>query len=282
MFSKMMDPFAHTAHVPLLFVNESSDALMRHAPPYGFKFQMFQRTRLEEMKRNAWWEPLPRAKSCAVVGNSGILRQRRDGALVDAHDLVFRVNHAPTTGYEPHVGNKTDYHVSASHWMREKKEHPSRSFLVVCDRPYVYSCQNAMFATRRPGVQMINPLFYREVRTFAGDSKIPLTGFVAVSLALRLCDRVRLFGFSVYTPRKNDRVCEYYYACARSAHWYNTRRGNLLFHDFAAHRKTLQEWASRGIVLVDPPSSWLGAVRSRNKKSHQLSNTSASLRTHGH
>jgi len=33
--------------------------------------------------------------SCAVVGNSGVLLAREHGALIDAHDLVVRLNNAP-------------------------------------------------------------------------------------------------------------------------------------------------------------------------------------------
>lgn len=200
------------------------------------------------MKRNAWWRPIPHAESCAVVGNSGILKKRRDGAIIDKHDLVFRVNHAPTKGYEAHVGNRTDYHVSSSHWMREWKENPTQVFFVVCDRPYVYSCQNILFSEQRPGIHLVNPLFYRQVRELTGDSKIPLTGFVAISLALRICNRVRVFGFSIDAARRGDKVCEYYYSCARTSYSYNTRRGGRFFHDFSAHQQRLKEWASRGII----------------------------------
>ena len=46
-----------------------------------------------------------RFNSCAVVGSSGslLLGQPR-GALIDQHDAVFRVNYAPTRGYEEYVG----------------------------------------------------------------------------------------------------------------------------------------------------------------------------------
>ncbi|CAN6240072.1 unnamed protein product [Urochloa humidicola] len=52
--------------------------------------------------------PRPYA-SCAVVGNSGVLLAREHGALIDAHDLVIRLNNAPA-GEE---GSKLARHVGA-------------------------------------------------------------------------------------------------------------------------------------------------------------------------
>jgi hypothetical protein len=50
-------------------------------------------------------------KTCAVVSNSGALSSRESGKDIDAHDIVFRFNTAPTQGFEDYVGNKTDYRV---------------------------------------------------------------------------------------------------------------------------------------------------------------------------
>jgi len=50
-------------------------------------------------------------KTCAVVSNSGALSSRESGKDIDAHDIVFRFNKAPTEGFEDYVGSKTDYRV---------------------------------------------------------------------------------------------------------------------------------------------------------------------------
>ena len=47
--------------------------------------------------------------SCAVVGNGGSLLLYRLGHVVDAHDVVIRLNAGPTAGFEEHVGTRTTY-----------------------------------------------------------------------------------------------------------------------------------------------------------------------------
>lgn len=62
--------------------------------------------------------------SCALVSNSGALKGANLGAEVDAHDLVFRFNNAPTKGYEADVGSKTSvrYTNAAFQGFRERDD----------------------------------------------------------------------------------------------------------------------------------------------------------------
>ena len=48
-------------------------------------------------------------KTCAVVGNSGVLLKSKQGREIDEHEKVFRINYAPTAGYEEDVGSRTDF-----------------------------------------------------------------------------------------------------------------------------------------------------------------------------
>ena len=45
--------------------------------------------------------------SCAVVASSGLMNGSRLGEAIDAHDVVLRMNAAPTKGHEDDVGSKT-------------------------------------------------------------------------------------------------------------------------------------------------------------------------------
>ena len=47
--------------------------------------------------------------TCAVVGNSGVLLSSKQGKEIDDNEAVFRINYAPTDGYEDDVGSRTDF-----------------------------------------------------------------------------------------------------------------------------------------------------------------------------
>merc|ERR1740139_1429221 len=61
---------------------------------------------LASVPESAGTRPL-RCETCAVVSNAGILSRREYGAEIDANECVWRMNRAPTKGFEQHVGSKT-------------------------------------------------------------------------------------------------------------------------------------------------------------------------------
>lgn len=52
-----------------------------------------------------------RCSRCAIVGNSGNILGRGFGSSIDDHDIVFRMNDAPTKSYERDVGLKDTFRV---------------------------------------------------------------------------------------------------------------------------------------------------------------------------
>ena len=55
-------------------------------------------------------------QTCALVGNAGTLKKNRFGAAIDVHDVVVRLNQAPTEGYETMTGTKTTYRILNNKW----------------------------------------------------------------------------------------------------------------------------------------------------------------------
>lgn len=62
-----------------------------------------------------------RRRDCAVVGSADTLRLDPRGAEIDSHALIFRLNNAPTTGWEAAVGSRTSVrmvnHVPIEKWI---------------------------------------------------------------------------------------------------------------------------------------------------------------------
>lgn len=60
--------------------------------------------------------PPQRAASCALVGNSRSMLTQDRGAEIDAHEVVLRLNQAPTAAFETYVGAKTTHRLVNNKW----------------------------------------------------------------------------------------------------------------------------------------------------------------------
>lgn len=56
---------------------------------------------------------------CALVGKSGSLLLHEQGAEIDGHDAVFRMDEAPVHQFEAHVGTKTTVRIVKGDKLRE-------------------------------------------------------------------------------------------------------------------------------------------------------------------
>lgn len=77
---------------------------------------------LKRIRAAGIFSPLPtrRLRTCAVVGNApGVALSTLNGGAINRHDAVFRVNLAPTLGYERHVGNRTFVRVMDARTLRK-------------------------------------------------------------------------------------------------------------------------------------------------------------------
>lgn len=179
--------------------------------------------------------PTPRSRTCAVVGNAGVLKLGRHGSSIDRHDAVWRVNQAPVGGkeYQAIVGSKVTFRLLNSKWSTVYCEDGVYSdqvpggtsnlarYLMGLEPPnatLVASRADAgafdRLATaqhrRRPDLQPTALLSSRVIsrarawlltyNNTAGDVS-PSTGLLAVYVAMQLCERVSVYGFSLVDSR---------------------------------------------------------------------------------
>ena len=162
-------------------------------------------------------------KRCAVVGNGGILKSAEFGAAIDAHDVVFRQNQAPTATYELFVGEKTTFRVLNKKWTQQysrgdKEYLPlEKGVYLVASRGIDKIARNLVKAyPNRPDVRMVGlesgvrgavGKLMREFKSKADKclakgfkpkgGNTPSSGIISTVLAMSLCDEVNLYGFGV-------------------------------------------------------------------------------------
>ncbi|XP_033950937.1 CMP-N-acetylneuraminate-beta-galactosamide-alpha-2,3-sialyltransferase 1-like [Pseudochaenichthys georgianus] len=148
-----------------------------------------------------------RCVSCAVVGNSGNLRRSHYGPLIDAHDLVIRMNHGRTKGFEEDVGTRSTHHIL---YPESAINVPDNTSLVLFPfknqdllwlinkfEPSEGAAGNTKRIANKDLVMILNPAFMKHVHENWLESKgrYPSTGFMAVILSLFMCDQISVFGF---------------------------------------------------------------------------------------
>jgi len=173
---------------------------------------------------------------CAVVGSSGSVLSRTDGAQIDAHQQVIRINRVRTSGFEERVGRKTTINVFWGHHVHldafaaltQKKSAGAAGAacgLVVPVKPadvsfYFDSVANStMGESTEDSVLPTSLLFLmsdfiyltamgwlcdstHEGAAWPTNSSIirPSSGMIAVAFALQACKQVSLFGLGSNEP----------------------------------------------------------------------------------
>uniref|UniRef100_A0A8C1S4T5 CMP-N-acetylneuraminate-beta-galactosamide-alpha-2,3-sialyltransferase 1 n=1 Tax=Cyprinus carpio TaxID=7962 RepID=A0A8C1S4T5_CYPCA len=175
-----------------------------------------------------------RCRTCAVVGNSGNLKGSHYGALIDAHDLVIRINKGPTEGFEQDVGSKTTHRIiypesamdmdNSTHlvlipfktvdlqWLISvfTTKHIDRMLQhfyhkdITLFHQCLLSCFSLTYVPVKPSIKanrdkvmILHPGFlkYIQERWLQKHGRYPSTGFITLIFALHICDQVSVFGF---------------------------------------------------------------------------------------
>ncbi|KAM6214150.1 CMP-N-acetylneuraminate-beta-galactosamide-alpha-2,3-sialyltransferase 1 [Rhynchocyon petersi] len=150
-------------------------------------------------------------RRCAVVGNSGNLKESKYGPQIDEHDFVLRMNKAPTVGFEPDVGSKTTHHLVYPESFRELEENVSMVLVPfkTTDLQWVISATTkgtithtyvpvpAKIKVKKEKILIYHPAFIKYVfdNWLQGHGRYPSTGILSVIFSLHICDEVDLYGF---------------------------------------------------------------------------------------
>ncbi|XP_077995709.1 uncharacterized protein LOC144449122, partial [Glandiceps talaboti] len=166
---------------------------------------------------------------CAVVGNSGTLKNSKMGAEIDKYDYVFRMNIARLNGYEVDVGSKTHVYggFPESIYVRELHNFENVYFVTPIFTRFMVgwlesflngtiaqgkkipqrSMNNGTFFNPRM-IRILHPDFVRHFHTQFLDKKgwYPSTGGIIAAIATYTCDEIRMFGFG----EQNNSTLHYY------------------------------------------------------------------------
>jgi len=232
------------------------------------------------------YSPDLRFGSCAVVGNSGGLRDDELGPQIDQHEIVIRTNQAPSFQYERHVGSKTGMRLVNKRWTDELGrrhidllDHDSSDVMVVSSRANVREFVLLARALRRTKPR--SQLFFlssrvvtqamRFIRTFrkginAGLPRHPRggntasSGFLAVFLALQFCQTLDVYGFSLEECRSGGCARDYHYFRALpDSPWLRAHPS----HSFELEGLILKAMHIMGIACVFPSPAIGGQCGSR-------------------
>ena len=188
--------------------------------PYGGKFWTVSKAAVKADPNNRFFKglsstvvnSLPQTspfdgepfESCALVSSSRDMLKRKQGALIDSHAVVMRINGAPTKGYEQYVGKRTTFRFTHSGYFgwREKPHE-----VLVGKWPGGRS-SDELRKMAKYKVHAANPQFVQASRSawFTKRGHLPTQGMRALLLLLGSCKEVNLFGFEGGTQWYFDKI----------------------------------------------------------------------------
>lgn len=229
------------------------------------------------LERGPRGDARPSCDTCAVVGAAGSLRGAGQGAEIDGHDCVFRVNNAVTRGHEKDVGTRTTVHVWAmpatkgnlgerqqlmrqqALLMRHSQASSNASVLYLNTNEVarrIWELDEEAGGAQLPWdrLRLLHPSQLRALCrqtevcvTINGVEQRPTTGFVTAWLAQQLCAEPRIYGFDshsvpfhYYDPP--DEVCD--------AEFGARLRGQGIVHNWGAEQLELLRWHREGRVRL--------------------------------
>lgn len=179
-------------------------------------------SKLEQLK------PLLAGKSVAIVGNSAALLAKKQGAEIDAHDIVIRFNKGFPSEF---VGNKTDICFLACTLTEPEMQRYAGAVFVRRSN----LCKNAChFAISTPDRVQLAQEPNAEMRARGYGKSQASTGFIAINFALSTdCAKIDLYGFDFFK-------CPTYYNPA----------GYITLHNGNKEQEKILEYAECGLLTI--------------------------------
>jgi len=146
-------------------------------------------------------------KSCAIVGNSGILLRKQYGQLVDNHECIVRFNYAPTKEFEKHVGSKTNYRIMGRNWIF--REFNNEIIIHRYNKPTYakIDIDTALINSYKMyNVYAFDTDFINEARNlllnYTNTTGTVSSGYLGVLFGLKIAEKVSIFGFNMPINRQ--------------------------------------------------------------------------------
>jgi len=224
-----------------------------------------------------------RQLSCAIVGNAGHLSLSNYGKEIDSHDVVVRLNQAPTKGYEDKVGSKTTMRLLNALWsqnygnaaMHQKYELPlehgvtlitsrgenlvrnfkmTRLLLQKMGRKDVqtYLIAHRMVTKTKILLTIFRNCLFASNTQFTGG-RVPSSGLVSIYALKDLCKHTTAYGFGDHPGARYQ-----YYVL----HGTQRSSGNPT-HSFGAEAALMRALAMDKLITVCNPGGCIGAPRSK-------------------
>ncbi|KAF7701335.1 CMP-N-acetylneuraminate-poly-alpha-2,8-sialyltransferase [Silurus meridionalis] len=214
-----------------------------------------------------------RFKTCAVVGNSGVLLKSGCGKEIDSHDFVIRCNLAPLAEFAEDVGIRSDFTTMnpsviqrvygglSNETLRERFVQRLRllndsvlwipAFMVKGGEKHVEGV-NELILKRKLPVRMAYPSLrlVHAVRGYWLTNKVnikrPSTGLLMYTMATRFCDEIHLYGFWPFPKDGRGNLVKYHYYDMLKYRYFS----NASPHRMPLEFKTLKLLHSKGALKL--------------------------------
>ncbi|XP_002741712.1 alpha-2,8-sialyltransferase 8F-like [Saccoglossus kowalevskii] len=168
-----------------------------------------------------------RYKTCAVVGNGGILRNSSCGPEIDEYDFVLRSNMQPLEGFEADAGSKVNFTTVSQSLMTTYRllenekfvlnftnlnitkfitalEKYGSSYLLWIPNSKVsnlaFEILQLVQETTKSKVMLFNSKHSQLIQQYLNLTQRSIsTGMTLTSIAISLCDEIHLYGFWPFT-----------------------------------------------------------------------------------